>query len=87
MRLYDTVHLTRIMGENLKKARKKRGYSQHRLTVVCGLGYSTIPRLERGEGASGQIQTWAVICNELGIRIEELMVDSEGGSKRGSHRV
>ena len=55
-------------GEEIRKARQARHWSQHELAQRCGVGARTIGRIERGEGGEAeQTRTLTAIQQALAL--------------------
>lgn len=47
--LAQMMKLSVLLGQNIRKVRKKSGLSQEKLALMCGLDRSYMGRIERGE--------------------------------------
>ena len=62
-----------MLGENIKKIRKKRNLTQDKLARLADIPYTSITKIETGVIKSPSIQTVAKIAKTLGISIDELI--------------
>lgn len=63
-----------ILGKNIKKQRKKKGYTQEELAEKLEISFKYIARIE--SGASGiKISTLAKLCKILNIEADKLLFD------------
>jgi len=60
------------IGENIKRIRVKKGYTQLDLAVECGMEESNIGRIENGN-TSPNIKTLLKIAKGLGVSLSELV--------------
>ncbi|MFE3754099.1 helix-turn-helix domain-containing protein [Nocardia tengchongensis] len=73
MELRD-VHdgINRSVGEELRAARARRGYTRNQLAEASGIAVSTIQRFENGERSPDMHQLFA-LCNALDVSPLEVM--------------
>lgn len=55
------------LGEKVRSARRRRGWSQRELATKVDLAPSRIGQLERGHGANAPLEVWHVLARALGI--------------------
>jgi transcriptional regulator with XRE-family HTH domain len=70
------VNLAKRFGENLRKARKRAGYSQEELAVRASLHRTEIGLVERGERMV-RIDTAIKLAGAAGIPLGELIAGIE----------
>jgi transcriptional regulator with XRE-family HTH domain len=61
-----------MIGEQIKKFRKKKGWSQQKLAEESGLSFNTITRIEQGIGDSPTLNTLVKLVDVLGVGLDEL---------------
>ena len=61
-------------GNNLRKFREAKGYSQEQFAAICNISRAYYGRIERGEH-SITIEKCSLIAQALGIHISTLFVD------------
>ena len=67
-----------LIGQNIKKYRKLKGYTQEQLAAKSNLSYGYIKNLEaKGVYASISIETLQVIAHKLDIDINTLFTKDE----------
>lgn len=64
----------RLLGERLKRLRRKAGFSQEALAAKAGISRVTIARLEAGE-QDPHYETLRTLAQGLGLPLERLLVD------------
>jgi transcriptional regulator with XRE-family HTH domain len=69
------------IADNLKRLRKAKGWSQHKLSNEAGLSLTSITKLEQGVTTDPVISTIVKIANALGISLDEL-VDRKSQSQQ-----
>lgn len=62
-----------MLAGNIKKHRKKLGWSQQKLAEKAGLSYNAITKLEQGSAKQPTIQTITKITDAFHISIDELI--------------
>ncbi|MDP2924204.1 MAG: helix-turn-helix transcriptional regulator [Candidatus Omnitrophota bacterium] len=62
-----------MIGDNIKKLRKKRDLSQDNLARKAGIPYTTLIKIESNVVKKPSVQNVAKIAEALGVRIEELL--------------
>ena len=61
-----------MIEEQIKKFRKKKGWSQQKLAEESGLSFNTITRIEQGIGDSPTLNTLVKLVDVLGVGLDEL---------------
>lgn len=64
--------ISRIIGRNVKRLRRERGYSQEQLALEAEISPSILRMIERGE-ANPTIKTLGKLAASLGTTVEEFM--------------
>lgn len=73
----DSTSIYTIIGQNIKKYRKMKGYTQEQLANKTNLSYGYIKNLEaKGVYASISIETLQLIANVLEINMASLFEKS-----------
>lgn len=62
-----------MIGDNVKKIRKKKGFTQDSLARKADIPYTTLIKLESNVVKKPSVQTIAKIAKALNISIEELI--------------
>lgn len=62
-----------MLGENIKKIRKKRNLTQDKLARLADIPYTSITKIETGVIKSPSVQTVAKIAKALNISLDELI--------------
>jgi len=62
-----------LIGENVKKFRKKIGISQDKLSKLANVSHNTIVKIESGKIKNPTIKTAQKIAKALGISLGELL--------------
>lgn len=60
------------IGERLKQARNKKGWSQRQLDIHSGVNFTTISKIEKGK-RDPQASTIIGLCIALGLSADELL--------------
>ena len=60
-----------MLGEQIKRCREKRGFTQEQLAEKIGVSIETISSIERGI----KLQNFVAIANQLGVSADELLQD------------
>lgn len=68
-----------MLGENIKKIRKKRNLTQDKLARLADIPYTSITKIETGVIKSPSIQTVAKIAKALDISLDELIKGVNNG--------
>jgi len=66
-----------MLAENIKKYRKKLGWSQQKLAEKSGLSYNAITKLEQGVAKHPTIQTVTKLADAFKISLDELVRKEE----------
>ncbi|MGN6258321.1 MAG: helix-turn-helix transcriptional regulator [Solirubrobacterales bacterium] len=78
------------LGKNLWRARRRAGYSQEALGVLCSLHRTEIGMLEKGQRLP-RVDTLMKVADALEVRLESLLEGIEwippGPAARGSFAV
>ena len=61
-------------GNNLRKFRENKGYSQNDFAALCNISRAYYGRIERGEH-SITLDRCALIAQALGVHISDLFID------------
>jgi len=64
-----------MIGDNIKKIRKKRGLSQDNLARKANMPYATLIKIESNTVKKPSVQNVARIAEALEVRIEDLLRD------------
>jgi len=64
-----------MLGENIKKIRKKRNLTQDKLARLADIPYTSITKIETGVIKSPSIQTVAKIAKALDVKVDDLLND------------
>jgi transcriptional regulator with XRE-family HTH domain len=59
--------------KNLRKFRKKKGWSQERLAREAEISYQTLIKIERGYIKNPKLETLIKLCKALGTSIDKLI--------------
>lgn len=62
-----------MLADNIKKYRKKMGWSQQKLAEKSGLSYNAIAKLEQGVAKQPTIQTICKLADAFLISIDDLI--------------
>jgi len=62
-----------MIGPNLKKLRKKKGFSQEKLARLADISLNTLTKIESGFAKKPTIQTVVKLAKALEVHIEELL--------------
>ena len=63
-----------LLGEQIKRCREKRGFTQEQLAEKIGVSIETISSIERGIKMP-RLQNFVAIANQLGVSADELLQD------------
>ena len=69
------LNIDEIVGENIRKYRKKRGLTQGQLGDIIGVKNNTISQYEKGRNSPEQNMIYA-IANALGVNVGDLFPDT-----------
>lgn len=62
-----------MIGNNLRKLRKKKGLSQEKLARLADISLNTLTKIESGFAKKPTIQTVVKLAKALNITIDELV--------------
>jgi DNA-binding XRE family transcriptional regulator len=62
-----------MIGDNIKKLRKKRGFSQDNLARKADMPYATLIKIESNVVKKPSVQNVAKIAKALGVTVDELI--------------
>jgi len=62
-----------MIGDNIKKFRKKKGLSQDNLARAAGIPYTTLIKIESSVVKNPSVQNVAKIAKALEVNIEKLL--------------
>jgi len=62
-----------MLAENIKKYRKKHGFSQEQLAKKANITYSSLIKLESGVNSNPTVKTLQNISKVLEVTIDELL--------------
>jgi transcriptional regulator with XRE-family HTH domain len=66
--------IKKVVGQNIQRLRKKKGWSQEKLGEMADLHRTYIGQVERGEKSIG-VENLALIAKTLGVRTGALVAD------------
>lgn len=69
----NNVKSKNMIGDNVKKFRKKKGLTQDGLARKADIPYTTLTKLESNVVKKPSVQTVAKIAKALGISMEDLI--------------
>lgn len=69
----NSVKSKNMVGDNIKKFRKKKGLTQDGLARKADIPYTTLTKLESNVVKKPSVQTVAKIARALGISMEDLI--------------
>ena len=72
------------LGERLKAAREKKGWSQRELARQANVRYATISELERGIRTAMNTDTAKKIARSLGVSVDYLISTFEEDEEEGA---
>jgi transcriptional regulator with XRE-family HTH domain len=61
-----------MIGENIKKYRKKKGLSQDKLCKLADVTHTTLAKMESGANDNPTIKTLRKIASALGVSLDAL---------------
>jgi len=61
-----------MLSENIKKIRKKKGFSQDKLTKLADITLTNLVKLESGANDNPTIKTLVKIADALGVSLDDL---------------
>jgi len=62
-----------MISENIKRIRKKKGFSQDKLSKLADVTLTTLTKIEIGINTNPTINTIQKIAKALGVTIDELI--------------
>ena len=62
-----------MLAKNLKKYRKKKGWSQDKLAKLADVTHTTLVKIESGVNKNPTIQTLTKLADALEVSIDELV--------------
>lgn len=62
-----------MIGDNIRKFRKKKGLSQDSLARLANIPYTTLTKIESNVVKQPSVQNVAKIAKALGVNIEKLI--------------
>lgn len=62
-----------MIGENIKKYRKKKGLSQDKLCKLADVTHTTLAKIESGVNINPTIRTLVKIANALEVSVDNLL--------------
>lgn len=62
-----------MIGDNIRKFRKKKGLSQDNLARLANIPYTTLTKIESNVVKQPSVQNVAKIAKALGVNIEKLI--------------
>ena len=75
------IELPQAFGQELRKLRQKKGWSQTKLAMEAGLHLNALGNLERGQ-RSPSLHTVMVLCRALGVSASEVIAALEKARPR-----
>jgi transcriptional regulator with XRE-family HTH domain len=73
----------RVLGDNVRRLRKAKGFSQEKLAQQAGLTVRHVGRVERGEGGTS-LRMVVAIAEALGVTPPELLQPAESPDRDAS---
>ncbi len=62
-----------MIGENIKKIRKKKNISQDKLSKLADITHTTLAKIEAGINSNPTIKTLKKIADALNVTVDELL--------------
>jgi len=62
-----------MISENIKRFRKKQGFSQDKLCKIADLTHTTLAKIESGANTNPTIKTLQKIAQALEVSLDELV--------------
>ena len=59
--------------KNLKRLRKKKGWSQEKLAREAGISYQTLIKIEQGRIKNPKLETLIKLSKALGVSLDKLI--------------
>jgi transcriptional regulator with XRE-family HTH domain len=57
-------------GQKIRRARRRRRWTQHELGRRCGLAQTTVSKVERGEGGALSLESWQQVALALALQLD-----------------
>jgi transcriptional regulator with XRE-family HTH domain len=76
------MHLRKTIGENIRRLRNRKGWTQERLATRSGLSLNFIGNLERGN-ANVSADSLERIAKCLGVGVPQLVTELSSTDKEG----
>ena len=61
------------IGKNIRRVRKKLGFSQDKLSKLAEVSYNTVVKIESGENKNPTLDTLKKIAKALGVSVDDLI--------------
>ena len=65
--------MSREYLKNLKRLRKKKGWSQEKLAREAGISYQTLIKIEQGRIKNPKLETLIKLSKALGVSLDKLI--------------
>jgi transcriptional regulator with XRE-family HTH domain len=62
-----------MIAQNIKKYRKKKGFSQDKLSKLSGVTYNTVIKIESGATTNPRVETLRLIAKAFGVTVDSLL--------------
>lgn len=62
-----------MLAQNVKRLRKKKGFSQEKLARLADVSYNTIVKIEAGKAVNPTFDTLSKLANVFNISIDSLV--------------
>ena len=73
-----------MIGDNIKKLRKKKSLSQDNLARLANIPYTTLTKIESNVVKKPSVQNVAKIAKALNVNIEKLLKEHRNSLKENS---
>jgi len=73
-----------MIGDNIKKLRKKKSLSQDNLARLANIPYTTLTKIESNVVKKPSVQNVAKIAKALNVNIEKLLKEHKNSLKENS---
>lgn len=67
-----------MIGQNVRKLRKKKGFSQEKLARRADISLNALTKIESGFAKKPTIQTVVKLANALEVSLDELVKTNKG---------
>ena len=67
------MSISNMIGENIKKIRKKKGISQDKLSKLADVTHTTLAKIESGVNNNPTIKTLQKIAKALEVKVDDLI--------------